>query len=98
MAKDSRTQEAPFKAPEKPVEASTIKTETEAQDYFNVGDRELKRGDKGEDVARLQRILGLKATGIYNEDTEAKVKYLQRIKNENETGLLSPEFARSLKF
>jgi hypothetical protein len=37
----------------------------------------LKRGSKGEDVKRLQRLLGIKADGIFGKGTEAAVKAFQ---------------------
>jgi peptidoglycan hydrolase-like protein with peptidoglycan-binding domain len=88
--KEKRTQEAPAKAPEKPVEPSVNTTATETK-HYNLGVRELKSGDRGEDVSALQRKLGLNPTGILNAETEKKVKYLQRIRGLNETGIVDKE-------
>lgn len=44
----------------------------------------LKRGSKGEDVKKIQELLGIKADGIFGPETEASVKSFQK-----ENGLIA---------
>ncbi len=95
MATEKRTPETPSKAPESVVERTETKSDTET---YVLGERDLRKGDRGEDVARLQRNLNLNPTGIYNEETEKKVKFLQRIKSLKETGSVDSDFVKIFKF
>jgi hypothetical protein len=61
-----------------------------------LGSRELKRGDRGEDVTALQRKLGVEPSGHFNEETEAKVNYLRRILS-LEAGSVDAEFLARIK-
>ena len=91
----TRTQEASSRAPESVVERTENKLDGSA--YTALGSREIKSGDRGEDVAVLQRRLGLNATGIYNQETEKKVKYVQRIKGLKQTGTVDADVLRYLR-
>jgi hypothetical protein len=80
-----------------PVDAKSADYEpSEAPKNSVLGQRSLKRGDQGEDVSALQRRLGVKPTGHYNEETEAKVSYLRRILNLKE-GSVDSEFIKRIK-
>jgi hypothetical protein len=69
---------------------------SEAAKNAVLGTRELKRGDRGEDVTTLQRKLGVEPTGHFNEDTEAKVNYLRRVLS-LEDGSVDSEFLARIK-
>lgn len=62
-----------------------------------LGSRDLKSGVRGDDVAALQRKLGLNPTGIYNAETEKKVKYIQRIRGLDATGTVDKAVLNILK-
>jgi len=69
---------------------------SEAPKNSILGARELKRGDRGEDVTALQRRLGVEPSGHFNEETEAKVNYLRRILS-LEDGSVDSEFLARIK-
>lgn len=54
------------------------------------GARTLHLGDTGSDVRVAQKALGVKVTGTYDEDTEAAVKRLQRLRGVPQQGTLGP--------
>lgn len=54
------------------------------------GDRTLHPGDRGTDVQAVQEALGLPATGEFDEDTEAAVKRLQRLRGLPQQGIVGP--------
>lgn len=53
--------------------------------------RTLRRGDTGEDVKKLQRLLGVTADGIFGPATEAHVRRLQQTKRLAADGVVGPQ-------
>lgn len=99
MAKEAiekSTPEAPVKAPESVVATSANDTASEPKGKV-FGDRELKRGDSGEDVKSLQVRLGIEPSGHFNEATERKINWLQRVKGQKETGKVDSDFRKLFK-
>jgi peptidoglycan hydrolase-like protein with peptidoglycan-binding domain len=56
-----------------------------------LGSRTLKRGNKGADVAVLQRFLGIKDDGIFGAATEGAVKDYQRMRHIKADGIVGPK-------
>lgn len=56
-----------------------------------LGSRTLKLGNKGADVAVLQRFLGIKDDGIFGPATEAAVKAYQRKRKIKADGIVGPK-------
>ncbi len=56
-----------------------------------LGSRTLKRGNKGADVAVLQRFLGIKDDGIFGAETEVAVKDYQRMRHIKADGIVGPK-------
>lgn len=55
---------------------------------YDLGERELKLGSSGVDVAFVQRWLGLKDDGIYGPATAAKVKWYQALRGLRADGVV----------
>ncbi len=49
-----------------------------AQSAYKLGERVLRRGDRGKDVRKLQKLLGVKKTGYFNKRTGRKVRKVER--------------------
>lgn len=59
--------------------------------------RILRKGDRGDDVAALQRKLGILADGIFGAGTEAVVKVVQRVAGLAQDGIVGPRTWEALK-
>lgn len=88
--------EGTSKAPESVIATSANDKPTPAKESV-FGSRDLSRGDKGNDVSALQTLLGVEPTGNFNEATEKRVNYLQRIKGLKEDGKVTAEFRKLFK-
>ena len=51
----------------------------------------IKNGSKGEDVKKLQTILGITADGVFGKNTEAKVKEFQKSHGLTADGVVGPK-------
>ena len=58
--------------------------------------RPLELGDTGPDVAVVQRRLGGDPTGVYDEDTQARVRGLQHREGLKETGMVNKATAKKV--
>jgi putative peptidoglycan binding protein len=96
MANTNQNKQPETRVQPQVVAPTSTAPETESTKDFLLGDRETKRGDRGDDVAVLQRRLAVEPTGVFNEETEEKVKWIQRIKNQKETGTATKEVLRVL--
>ncbi len=54
------------------------------------GERTLHPDDTGSDVKAAQAALGVKQTGVFDEDTAAAVKRLQRLHGVPQQGTVGP--------
>lgn len=84
------------KEPDSVVATSANDIPAEPKNHV-LGDRELKRGDQGEDVKALQTRLGLEPTGHFNEAVERKVNYLLRTRGMKESGKVNREFRNTFR-
>ncbi len=64
---------------------------------YALGERTLRRGDKGPDVKALQKLLGVKQTGTFNRTTRDKVKRIERKYGLKPNGIVSPKTLRYIK-
>lgn len=60
------------------------------------GARVIRRGDRGTDVAFVQRYLGLTDDGIFGGDTDAKVRRYQTMRGLTADGVVGPATWRSM--
>lgn len=71
-----------------PKPATPAKPAGDVTGTHKLGARVLKKGDKGNDVAFVQRFLGITADGIYGAQTEAAVKRYQGMRSLNRDGIV----------
>lgn len=57
---------------------------------YRLGSRVLKKGARGNDVAFVQRFVGITADGIFGSTTEAHVKRYQRMRSLTPDGVVGP--------
>ena len=71
---------APAGAAPAPAKASTAVSASavSASAHSKLGARTLRHGDRGKDVKKLQKLLGVKKTGYFNKKTRKAVKKVER--------------------
>lgn len=68
--------------------AAKKKAPAKKQAEHRLGTRTLNKGDKGTDVAFVQRFLGLDDDGVFGANTEAAVKRYQGLRRLNRDGIV----------
>ena len=58
--------------------------------------RELADGDEGDDVLIVQRKLGIPMTGVYDQNTQTRVRGFQKKHGLEETGTMTKKTARKV--
>ena len=80
---------SPTAAPAATTTATSTATTSTVTTAYVLGERKLRRGDRGRDVRRLQRMLFIKRTGVFNARTERAVKRVQRANGLRASGVVN---------
>lgn len=74
------------------VPASYFKDLASQQPFgsFGAGPPTLRRGSRGADVVKLQKLLGIKADGVYGSNTQTAVAAFQRSRGLSPDGVVDP--------
>ena len=88
-------------APTTPVKRPKRKTKAKDAGSFNLGERVLRLGSRGADVAQLQRLLAqvwlhTPATGVFDSRTERAVRRFQHAHRLPETGIAASQTVAAL--
>jgi peptidoglycan hydrolase-like protein with peptidoglycan-binding domain len=79
--------------PATPTESATPATTAR----FSLGERTLRRGDKGPDVKRLQKLLRVKRTATFDKRTKKAVKEVQRAAGLKANGVVNKKTLKAVK-
>jgi peptidoglycan hydrolase-like protein with peptidoglycan-binding domain len=82
--------------PATPTDAATPATPATPA-VFSLGERTLRRGDKGPDVKKLQKLLKVKRTGTFNKRTKKAVKKVQRAAGLKANGVVTKKTLKAIK-
>ena len=64
---------------------------------YSLGERTLRRGDRGADVKKLQKLLRVKRTGYFNKSTKKAVKKVQRAAGLKANGKVNKKTLKAVK-
>ena len=98
--------DAPAPAPtSSPAPSPTTATPTDAgataapakPRTYSLGERKLRRGDRGRDVKKLQKLLRVKRTGKFTKSTRKAVKRVQRRAGLKANGVVNKKTLKAVK-
>jgi peptidoglycan hydrolase-like protein with peptidoglycan-binding domain len=100
LGSPARAEDVPAPAPS--ASPATPATPTDAATpaapaTFALGERTLRRGDKGPDVRKLQKLLRVKRTSTFNKQTKKAVKRVQRAAGLKANGKVNKKTLKAIK-